>query len=74
MTTSTWKMILAGALFLSAAASAILHAQRPARSHRIEVAKVHPQYFAVEEHQRAQRLVLRRRGNPTGDRELSQDE
>ena len=30
MTTSTWKMILAGALFLSAAASSILHAQRPA--------------------------------------------
>jgi predicted amidohydrolase YtcJ len=30
VTTSTWKMILAGALFLSAAGSSILHAQRPA--------------------------------------------
>ena len=30
MTTSTWKMILAGALFLGAAASSFLHAQRPA--------------------------------------------
>ena len=30
VTTSTWKMILAGALFLSAAASSMLYAQRPA--------------------------------------------
>src|SRR5689334_7735554 len=30
VTTSTWKKILAGAVFLSAAAGSLLHAQRPA--------------------------------------------